>query len=83
MSESHDARKRGLRLLATASVASGLFLGVGLRWGMAGELHLPLPFDHFRHAHSHTGYFGVLFPLAWLGWAACGIAPLGRRSLAL
>jgi hypothetical protein len=49
-----------------------LVLGTLLRFALAG---VPLSFGdfaHLRHAHSHLGYYGVLFPLLWLGWRAAG-----------
>ncbi len=47
-------------------------VGVWLRWSTVGWVALPLPFDNLRHAHSHLGYFGLLFPLSWLAWKAAG-----------
>ncbi|MEL7370349.1 MAG: hypothetical protein AAFN74_15630 [Myxococcota bacterium] len=64
----------GVALLAT------MLIGVWLRWTLAGIVVLTLPFAHVRHAHSHLGYFGLLFPLAWLGWRAAGAPILGRKS---
>jgi len=57
----HWRRVVGLFLLGTLTV------GVWLRWALAGATELPVDFAHLRHAHSHLGYFGVLFPLAWMG----------------
>ncbi len=65
----------GLALLGTLSV------GVWLRWSLAGQVGLSLPFEHLRHAHSHLGYFGLLFPLAWFGWRAADAPTPGRRTL--
>ena len=56
-------------------------VGVWLRWALAGLAGLPAPFGHLRHAHSHLGYYGLLFPLAWLGWAAAGASTPGRWVL--
>lgn len=53
----------------SAALLTALALGVWLRWFLAGQAAIPLDFKHLRHAHSHVGFFGVLFPLAWLGWA--------------
>jgi len=58
-----------------------MLLGAWMRWALAGSLSLPLPFTHLRHAHSHLGYFGLLFPLAWLGWRAAGTGAPGRRAM--
>jgi hypothetical protein len=65
----------GATLLAT------MLLGAWMRWALAGTLSLPLPFTHLRHAHSHLGYFGLLFPLAWLGWQAAGARAPGRWAM--
>ena len=56
-------------------------LGAYLRWVLAGVLPLDWDFAHLRHAHSHLGYFGLLFPLAWLGWRRAGVALPGPRVL--
>lgn len=69
------------RALATA-LALTLLLGGWLRWALAGSLPLVGDFAHLRHAHSHLGYYGVLFPLAWLGWRAAGAPVPGKRTLA-
>ncbi|MEM6531439.1 MAG: hypothetical protein AAF654_02385 [Myxococcota bacterium] len=60
-----------------------LTLGLGLlmRWSLAGFYELPLPFPHLRHAHSHLGYFALLFPLAWVGWKRAGVPVPGKRIL--
>ncbi|MCA9642536.1 MAG: hypothetical protein KC492_17675 [Myxococcales bacterium] len=66
------------RLLAFALLTT-VVLGVWLRWFLAGTLALPMSFTHLRHAHSHLGYFGLLFPLAWIAWRRLGApAPQGR-----
>ncbi|TPV95968.1 MAG: hypothetical protein B7733_07170 [Myxococcales bacterium FL481] len=61
-------------------LAGTMAIGVWLRWALAGHVGLPVPFAHLRHAHSHLGYFGLLFPLAWLGWAAAGAQPPGPKA---
>ncbi len=48
-------------------------IGVLLRWALTGVVTLSLPFSHLRHTHSHLGYFGLLFPLAWQGWRAANV----------
>lgn len=68
--------------LAALALAGTLALGVWLRWVLAGAVGLPVPFAHLRHAHSHLGYFGVLLPLAWLGWRAAGAPAPGGWLLA-
>ena len=68
-------RAIALALLGTAA------LGVWLRWALAGKVALGLPFEDLRHAHSHLGYFGLLFPLAWWGWSRAGARTPGRSVL--
>jgi len=65
-------------VLVIASLGITLGLGVWIRWALTGALTLPAPLPHLRHAHSHLGYFGVLFPLAWLGWRNAGASLPGR-----
>lgn len=64
-SESHHSKTLAW---FSAALLTALFFGVWLRWFLAGHATIPLDFKHLRHAHSHVGFFGVLFPLAWLGW---------------
>lgn len=53
-----------------------MLLGIVLRFALAGWVAWPtwtgLQFAHLRHAHSHLGYYGVLFPLLWWAWHALG-----------
>lgn len=70
------------RLIA-ASLLGTVLIGLWLRWALAGAVGLPVAFAHLRHAHSHLGYFGILFPLAWLGWRAAGVRVPGRRATML
>lgn len=66
--------------LAGTSLLLGVTLGALLRGVFAG-VSLPFgSFAHLRHAHSHLGYYGVLFPLAWWAWAQAGPRPPGRVS---
>lgn len=64
-------------LLALAALGT-LLLGVSLRWFFVGG---PLwgDFAHLRHAHSHLGFFGLLFPLMWWAWELGGAPAPGRR----
>lgn len=71
-----------LMRLALASVLFTVALGVLLRLAMVSVVPLPGDFAHLRHAHSHAGYFGLLFPLVWIAWAQAG-APMISRALAL
>ena len=69
--------------LAILSLVGTLTLGVLMRWAFAGT---PLPWGsliNLRHAHSHLGYYGVLFPLMWWAWARLGAPVPGRRLLAV
>ena len=68
-------------VLIAGSLVGAMVIGVWVRWAMAGGSTLPLPFDNLRHGHSHLGYFGVLFPLAWLGWRASDAPVPGPRGL--
>lgn len=79
-----EHRAGRLRLLATAAALGGtVFLGAWLRLALAGRAPLPWDFSHLLHGHSHLGYFGVLFPLAWAGWKAAGAPVPGSRALGL
>lgn len=71
----------GGRALIAAALIGAMSIGAWMRWALAGALDLGLPFDHLRHAHSHLGYYGILFPLAWLGWRAAGAPAPGRGAL--
>jgi hypothetical protein len=75
-------RARSLGAIALG-LALTLALGAYLRWFLAG-VGVDLPsftrFEHLRHAHSHLGYYAVLVPLAWLGWARQGVMALQPRE---
>jgi len=69
--------------LAGGSLVLAVVIGAILRAVFAG---VPLPFGSFpelRHAHSHLGYYGVLFPLAWWAWIQGGPRPPGRILTAI
>lgn len=66
--------------LALASVLFTVALGALLRLAMVSLVPLPGDFAHLRHAHSHAGYFGLLFPLVWLAWAEAGAPILSRAQ---
>lgn len=68
------------RLLSVALLVT-LALGVWMRWALAGALSLPIDFAHLRHAHSHLGAYGVLFPLAFVAWRAAGAPAPGPRVM--
>lgn len=64
---------------ALACLVGTVGIGTLLRWALAGRGMLIGDFAHVRSAHSHLGYFGVLFPFVWLAWARAGHAvPRGR-----
>jgi len=60
------------RYIIALALLGTVTIGFWLRWSLAGAWELTLDFSHLRHAHSHLGYFGLLFPLAWLGWRRRG-----------
>lgn len=60
-----------------------LAVGVVLRWVLSSTVPtsvLPTDFAFWRHAHSHLGYYGVLFPLAFAAWSATSNKPASRRE---
>lgn len=72
-----------LTTLVLLSLVGTLTLGVGLRWALAGVPLLPGGFVELRHAHSHLGYYGVLFPLMWWAWGRLGQRAPGLGLLGL
>ena len=72
-----------LTTLVLLSLVGTLTLGVGLRWALAGVPLLPGGFVELRHAHSHLGYYGVLFPLMWWAWRRLGQRAPGLPLLGL
>lgn len=68
------------RLISAALVVT-LLLGAWMRWAFAGAWPFGLDFHHLRHAHSHLGAYGVLFPLAFLAWQRLGALAPGKRLL--
>lgn len=56
-------------------------MGVAMRWGLAGRVPLVWDLARLRHAHAHLAYYGLLVPLAWCVWAACGLSRPGPRTL--
>jgi hypothetical protein len=67
----------------TAALLVTLSVGLYLRWALTGMIQMRGEFADLRHAHSHLGYFGLLFPLAWLGWSRVNAPAPGRRLLAV
>lgn len=72
----------GRRLVGAALLVT-LALGAWMRWALAGAWSPGLDFSRLRHAHSHLGVYGVLFPLAFLAWQARGAPTPGPRTLAV
>ncbi len=75
----HAARM--LAWIACLGLVATVAVGAWLRWWLAG---VPLPVHDYgaiRHLHTHLGYYAVLFPLMWLGWAGLGVPTPGRRLL--
>lgn len=70
-----------MRWLVGLSLIGTLAIGIFLRWFLAGGVGLRWDFGYLRHAHSHLGYYGVLFPLAWLGWRVADARAPSRRML--
>lgn len=60
-----------------------MLLGAWLRLALAGTVPLAGDFSNLLHAHSHLGYFGVLFPLAWAGWRGSGAPVPGPRWMSV
>ncbi|MCP4499706.1 MAG: hypothetical protein GY822_07060 [Deltaproteobacteria bacterium] len=63
-----------------------LLVGVLLRLILAGEMAIDVlktPFAYWRHAHSHLGYYGVLFPLLFYAWRRRGGKGISQRTMAL
>lgn len=75
---------RGLRFaaLAAGSLLLQVALGVHLRMVMAGTAAAWGDLANLRRAHSHLGYYGVLFPLAWWAWQRAGQRTPGPRLTA-
>lgn len=63
--------------LACLSAVVAVFVGSAMRWQFTGW-ELPLgEFTLWRSAHSHLGYYGLLFPLMWAAWRQLGQAHPG------
>jgi len=75
--------QRAERVIIAALLITTLSLGVFLRFQLAGVWSDVGDFKQLRHAHSHLGYYGVLFPLLWLGWRASGGRVLSPPGFAL
>ena len=69
------------RCTIASALLGTLALGFWLWWSLAGDRAFSLDASYLRHAHAHLGYFGLLFPLAWLGWRPSGARPFGPGAL--
>jgi hypothetical protein len=76
-------RPRAARVGVAVAAVGTLGLGLWLRWFLAGRVPIPTDFAFLRHAHSHLGYYGLLFPAAWWAWAYVGAATPGPRLTAV
>jgi len=76
---------RWYRHLGLCALAMTVLLGATLRWTLAGAGWPSWlgQWAHVRSAHSHLGYYGVLFPLMWAAWARMGLRAPGRVALAV
>ncbi len=71
---------RILTAVVAISLVIGLSIGVIMRFMLAGYV-FDLPFAFMRHAHTHVGYYGILFPFVWILWhKRDGLIP-GQRML--
>lgn len=59
-----------------------LALGATLRAWLGGSGWLPHDFRHLRHAHTHLGWYGAIFPLAFGVWRRRGWWTPGKRLMA-
>ncbi|MBE2250128.1 MAG: hypothetical protein IAE78_11310 [Myxococcus sp.] len=75
------ASSRTAKRLIALSLLVTLGFGVWMRLALTGSVSMGLDFAHLRHAHSHLGAYGVLFPLAFLAWQARGAPTPGPRAM--
>lgn len=79
--ERYERMTTWIRWLLSAALLATLALGLWMRASLAGVWSMGFDFAHLRHAHSHLGAYGVLFPLAFLAWRSRGAPVPGRRTL--
>lgn len=74
-----------LRALTSFGLVLTLVIGLALRWSLAGWAWPAWLGDwgNVRSAHSHVGYYGVLFPVVWAAWPRLGLRAPGRRTVAV
>ena len=68
--------------LIAASLVATVVLGAVLRAWLGGSGWLPIDFRHLRHAHTHMGWYGAIFPLAFAVWRGRGWWTPGSRVMA-
>ncbi|MCB9610488.1 MAG: hypothetical protein H6716_28120 [Polyangiaceae bacterium] len=73
MPKSDAIRTRSTQGAIAVALVATLLAGVAMRWALAGRVPMVWDFAQLRHAHAHLAYYGVLIPLAWLGWASTGL----------
>lgn len=64
-------RSKGWDGVVWMALLGTLGLGVWLRGSLAGATWSQVSFSSFaflKHAHSHLGFFGVVFPIVWACW---------------
>lgn len=66
-------------LLALVSLLLTVALGAWMRGMLAGWLPGLEGLKLVHEAHSHLGWYGVVFPLAWLAWGRLGVPVPGPR----
>ena len=83
MTDRQTQPERVILGIVTGAAAITLGLGVWMRFWLAGApaAKSDLVFAHVRHAHSHLGYYGLLFPLSWAALALAGDRRPSARTL--
>lgn len=76
-------RSKVYHISAVVFFAITVALGLILRWQFAGYVVPGLGDVELRRVHSHIGFYGLLFPLAWIHMKYLGAWVPGRRCLAL
>lgn len=73
------APPRALTLTALLGLLAAAGIGLWLRLVLAGVTPFAGTWAFVRHAHTHAGYYVVLFPLAWIAWHRLGARAPGPR----
>jgi hypothetical protein len=73
---------RAMSRVVAVAILCTLALGVTLRAMLAGVVSAPAAdFSHLRHAHSHLGIYGVLFPAFLVVAREAALGELKRSAL--